>query len=139
MECGVTHRAFVGASCCEGQVGHSVGFRPESAGESGGVCHVVVCRLVYQEDEDPIGSLCSLGGPMPIRKLHFATDACCIGGSRGRSGALGFVDVGQDQTCVGVKPQLCRGGHSQPGEDIFRRDEAHGNSHSWCYCAPHIE
>ena len=139
MECCVTHRTFVGASRCEGQVGHSVGFRPESAGEPGGVRHVAICRLVYQKDEDPIGSLCSLGGPMPIRKLHFATDTCRIGGSRGRSGALGFVDVGQDQTCAGVKPQLCRGGHSQPGEDIFCRDETHGNSHSWCYCAPHIE
>ena len=137
MECGVTHRAFVGASRCEGQVGHSVGFRPESAGEPGGVCHVVVCRLVYQKDEDPIGSLCSLGGPMPIQKLHFATDTCRIGGgSRGRSGALGLRCV------VGANPhfaELCRGGHSQPGEDVFRGDETHGNSHSWCYCAPHIE
>ena len=63
MECGVTHRAFVGASYCEGPVGHSVGFCPEPVGEPGCVCHVVVCRPVYQEDEDPIGSLCSLGGP----------------------------------------------------------------------------
>ena len=95
MECGVTHRAFVGASYCEGPVGHSVGFCPEPVGEPGCVCHVIVCRPVYQEDEDPIGSLCSLGGPMPIRKLHFTIDTCRIGGSRGQSGALGFVAVEQ--------------------------------------------
>ena len=29
--------------------------------------------------------------------------------------------------------------YPQSGEDVFRGDETHGNSHSWCYCAPHIE